>query len=463
MSESLKELQNRVDAYAETLEVHPSLSTQEVTIHDLELLPSLDWPSDTSLINSVDEFLLVCWGLEALSFVHEAYRIILHREVDESGLANYLRQLDAGVARIEIILALLNSSEAQKKGVHSLVLGSWPTWWRWLCRLKKVGLGSGIQSKLYLYQEQLMRRALMDQKRFMLASMVKNAINPWRRPLDRLGANQRTQIVEMRALQQQLSQLQHAHRELLAQLQGFKLLHHAAPSLESQTSLAGPVSDPRLEAYYLAFEEANRGSEEAIARKMQVYESWAVKQKPLSSYPILDLGCGRGEWLQWLKNKNLIACGVDSNPLMVARCQEQGLSVVQSDLLTYLNAQSDQTLGGVSAFQVIEHLPFEVLFDLVSVAWQKLVSGGSILLETPNPENLLVATHTFYHDFTHRHPVTPTALSFLLRYHGFVELEVVRSHPYPPSARVPGQDPLTERVNGHLCGPQDYAVIAYKP
>jgi O-antigen chain-terminating methyltransferase len=113
----------------------------------------------------------------------------------------------------------------------------------------------------------------------------------------------------------------------------------------------------------------------------------------------------------------------------------------------------------VSAFHVAEHLPFELLFDLVHEAARVLRPGGVLLLETPNPENLLVATHTFYHDYTHRNPLTPSSLGFLLRYAGLHRVDVLRLNPYPPSARVPGTELVTERLNGLLCGPQDFAVV----
>ena len=90
-----------------------------------------------------------------------------------------------------------------------------------------------------------------------------------------------------------------------------------------------------------------------------------------------------------------------------------------------------------------------------------LQPGGVLIMETPNPDNILVGSHTFYHDPTHLNPLTPTAMSFLLRYCGF-DVEVRRFNPYPESAKVPGDDPLTERVNGHLCGPQDFAVVGIK-
>jgi O-antigen chain-terminating methyltransferase len=86
-----------------------------------------------------------------------------------------------------------------------------------------------------------------------------------------------------------------------------------------------------------------------------------------------------------------------------------------------------------------------------------------IIFETPNPENLLVATHTFYHDPTHKNPITPTGIEFLARYTGFSSTEIMRLHPYPQEAKIKGMDPLTERVNGHFCGPQDFAIVGRKP
>jgi O-antigen chain-terminating methyltransferase len=92
-----------------------------------------------------------------------------------------------------------------------------------------------------------------------------------------------------------------------------------------------------------------------------------------------------------------------------------------------------------------------------------LQPGGVLIYETPNPENILVGSHTFYHDPTHRNPITPALLEFLAEYCGYDHTELVRLHPYPENARISGNDPLTERVNGHLCGPQDIALVARTP
>jgi SAM-dependent methyltransferase len=239
-------------------------------------------------------------------------------------------------------------------------------------------------------------------------------------------------------------------------------------------SEAGAAQTPlvvaaELDAYYLAFEDAHRASAWDMRAGLQAYqpllESLKVKNEADSSTPCaaLDLGCGRGEWLVMLSEQGFEVRGIDASPVMVAHCQAQGLQVEQCDLLQALTRQADGSLDLLTAFHVAEHLDFATLYSLVAQAWRVLKPGGALLLETPNPENPLVGSHTFYHDPTHRNPLTPSAMHFLLGYHGFDQVEVLRLNPYPESARVPGEDLLTERVNGLLCGPQDFAVIGRRP
>lgn len=221
--------------------------------------------------------------------------------------------------------------------------------------------------------------------------------------------------------------------------------------------------DP-LAAYYVSFEDAFRGEEEEIRASFSHYlEDVDRTHSVTRDSPLLDLGSGRGEWLLLLREHGVAAAGADANGVMVNHCRERGLDVQQIDAVSYLRKQEDASVGAVSAFHLIEHLPFAVLYELIEQVHRVLRPGGLLLLETPNPENLLVGSHTFYHDPTHRNPLTPTATAFLVRYFGFAEPEIRRLHPYPEEAKVPGNDPLTERVNGHLCGPQDFAVIARKP
>ena len=234
---------------------------------------------------------------------------------------------------------------------------------------------------------------------------------------------------------------------------------HAEGQLLAQAALAS-----ELDTYYLAFEDAHRASARGMRAGFQAYQplldSLKAKDQPMSA---LDLGCGRGEWLLFLAEQGFDARGIDASLAMVAHCQAQGLKVNECDLLQALQLQPDGSLNLITAFHVAEHLDFASLYSLVAQAWRVLKPGGALLLETPNPENPLVGSHTFYHDPTHRNPLTPSALGFLLGYHGFEQLDVLRLNPYPESARVPGEDLLTERINGLLCGPQDFAVVGRRP
>ena len=234
---------------------------------------------------------------------------------------------------------------------------------------------------------------------------------------------------------------------------------HAEGQLLAQAALAS-----ELDTYYLAFENAHRASARDMRAGFQAYQplldSLKAKDQPMSA---LDLGCGRGEWLVFLAEQGFDARGIDASQAMVAHCQAQGLKVDECDLLQALRRQADGSLNLITAFHVAEHLDFASLYSLVAQAWRVLKPGGALLLETPNPENPLVGSYTFYHDPTHRNPLTPSALEFLLGYHGFERLDVLRLNPYPESARVPGEDLLTERINGLLCGPQDFAVVGRRP
>jgi O-antigen chain-terminating methyltransferase len=116
----------------------------------------------------------------------------------------------------------------------------------------------------------------------------------------------------------------------------------------------------------------------------------------------------------------------------------------------------------ITGFHIIEHIPFAQRLHLVGQALRVLAPGGALILETPNPESVLVGSHTFYHDYTHSQPITPTSLQFLLGYQGFVSLTILRLNPYPSSDRVQVEGLLAERLNGHLYGPQDFSVIGYK-
>ena len=225
------------------------------------------------------------------------------------------------------------------------------------------------------------------------------------------------------------------------------------------------AQNPAFDRWYQNLQDLHRGSGEALAKAQASYLSYF---EPLSSLlkpagPILDLGCGRGEWLSLLANQGWQVLGVDSSELVVDVARENGLEVQLGDLLTVLEAQPANSLAAVTAFQVIEHLPFETIVALVHAAFRALLPGGILLLETPNPENIQVAAYSFWMDPTHKKPIPPPLIMDLSYHAGFRDGLVLRQNPWPNWDQTPAEPSFEGQMNQRLFGPQDYAVLAYKP
>ncbi|HEY6187704.1 MAG TPA: methyltransferase domain-containing protein [Pyrinomonadaceae bacterium] len=214
-----------------------------------------------------------------------------------------------------------------------------------------------------------------------------------------------------------------------------------------------------LDALYTSFEDQFRGSREDIKERFRIYVPF-LKDAAITS-AILDIGCGRGEWLEVLKDEGIEARGVELNRAMVDQCSERGLEVSAADAVTYLQGLPPESLRAVTGFHFIEHLPFETLIKLLDEIVRVLKRGGLVIFETPNPENVLVGSYYFYFDPTHRNPLPDAMTQFLLESRGLSRIEVIKLHP-ADALRVEGDDELTERFNQYFFGPMDYAVIGRK-
>lgn len=212
---------------------------------------------------------------------------------------------------------------------------------------------------------------------------------------------------------------------------------------------------------YGAFEERFRGSRELVRERLRANLGRFIPLPEAKNKPVLDLGCGRGEWLQLLAERGIVAEGVDSSPWMVSHCQEAGLTARQGDAIDYLASLPDNALAGLTGFHIIEHLPTAVLIRLFEQARRVVQPGGVVLFETPNPENLTVGACNFYIDPTHRNPLPPALIAFLLEEYGFENVEIERRHPADAAALAAGT--LAEPLASLLFGPLDYAAIAYVP
>jgi 2-polyprenyl-3-methyl-5-hydroxy-6-metoxy-1,4-benzoquinol methylase len=209
--------------------------------------------------------------------------------------------------------------------------------------------------------------------------------------------------------------------------------------------------NPIWSNYYRAFEDRFRGSPEQIAGKQSRYVR-IVEEHLKSGAKVVDLGCGRGEWLKLLAKRGFEVCGVDSNEAMLQEAAARGVKTVQSDIFTWLAGQADASADLISAFHVIEHLTAQQMLQLAAEAVRILRRGGLIILETPNPENIQVGSCNFWTDITHQKPIPPSTLGFLLEFMGFEQIDCVRS----------GESEVPHEALRGLFAPPDYAIISRK-
>lgn len=241
---------------------------------------------------------------------------------------------------------------------------------------------------------------------------------------------------------------------------------HAGHIFEEKSEVVNDKSVDNFERasigwFYHAFEQKFRGSEELIKNRQSIYIDYIRKAFKFTGGKVLDIGSGRGEFLELLRDEGIPAIGVDLNEVMVRQCRDKGLIVEQRDAYDSIAAQDDQSLAAVTAFQVIEHLNPGEMWKIISTALVKLRPGGLIILETVNPE-CLFALSNFYLDLTHRKPIPPSTLKFLLEFVGFKNVEVRFSSLLPEKYRLKGNDSNIKKLNEILFGWRDYAVLGWR-
>ncbi|HEX8174372.1 MAG TPA: methyltransferase domain-containing protein [Pyrinomonadaceae bacterium] len=229
----------------------------------------------------------------------------------------------------------------------------------------------------------------------------------------------------------------------------------------ASTGTRAPLSEDRhhLDALYASFEDEFRGDKEEVKERLRYYLPF-LREAGITG-GVLDIGCGRGDWLELLAGEGIEAEAVDSNHVLVESCRRSGFKVAQSDALDYLRSQPEASLSAVTAFHVIEHLPFETLVKLLDEIRRVLKPGGLIMLETPSPENLVVATCNFYSDPTHNRPVSAHTLKFILTERGFGDIRLQFLHPVEGSP-FESADKSLESLHMWFYGPRDYAIIGSK-
>ena len=472
-------------------------------------------------------------GYQDEAFVRNAYRVILNRDPDDAGLAEYLRQLRSGrYSKIDIATSLRFSPEGRNANVQIAGLGNRSVF-RKLYRVPVVGyllrlavaivrlpvlitnfrqaeshnaaqlervanhvneataqLSGEIREQLELnqtYVETLPRQLndLQSIVRMQFHSIISeqgkvtrihDALNKGYMSLEaqmNKHAGEQTEVQQRQAaeLQGLRVQLEQQIDELVDRLQKFRMdiaqQETRLANFLDQSSVASDevqrVSGERdhlLDSMYFALEDTLRGTPEQVKDTVQIY--LPVLRAAAITTDILDVGCGRGEWLEVLRDNGFQARGIDTNRIVLQRCRELSLDVVEAEALTYLGSLSDSSLNAVTAFHFAEHLPLDALVRFLDEAGRTLKPGGLLILETPNPENLLVGSCNFYLDPTHKNPLPIPTLKLLVEARGFRFHEVMKLHPVG-SAKIEVKDQLTSHLNHFLYGPMNYAVVARKP
>jgi O-antigen chain-terminating methyltransferase len=234
-----------------------------------------------------------------------------------------------------------------------------------------------------------------------------------------------------------------------------------------------PDSDRQSDYTYVLFEHKYRGDEAALKRQQAEYLPYFQQQAN-----VLDIGCGRGEFLELLQEQGISAYGLDMNRNMVEYCRKKGLRVENMDMISHLQSLDDNSLGGIFAAQVVEHRPPSQLSQLLQLCFQKLKPQAYIVLETQNPTSIFALSH-FHRDLSHEKPIHPDALEFLMKTSGFSETQIAYKAPFPQEYQLQelldladGDETLRTNVvrlnhnirqlNTMLYGYLDYAVIAQK-
>ena len=301
-----------------------------------------------------------------------------------------------------------------------------------------------------------------------LASTLRETLDALEKHVEGLG----------KALASEQSDTRNSRLQLIERMAGVegRLNEHGlrfTKLLSRNSAKDAPAQAPsrsRFDEIYFAFEQRFRGSREDIRRRLSYYlpllrESVVGKR----AATVLDIGCGRGEWLELLRDEKISARGIDINKAMTQECIKRGLAVDIGDAIDMLRQLPDNAFGAVTGFHIIEHVSLDSLIELIEQAHRVVRPGGLVIFETPNPENVVIGACNFYVDPTHQRPLPPALTQFLVEAGGFADVVIhrVNANLLPQVFEEPGEnDPPALRTalnylrSTFLCAP-DYSVVGH--
>ncbi len=472
-----RESEGRASLAGATLQLYEAMlaadqhSPQPVEVAPLELQPEfVHSPDNRYHINDLLQY-------HDRTFVWNAYRAILKREPDEPGLNQYLKTLRSGrYNKVDILASLRFSVEGKSNNVEIVGLERRPLF-RHLYRVPVLGyllemlvaivrLPTMIHSQRQFQEHVLAQHELMashfnqlSRTAFLVSESVSNEMSEGSASQKKVAELQRQQVAalfrEQRLMSDRLATLSMETRNRLNRLPGAARRVPGTPAGDPT-----PDDGSRFDELFAAFADEFRGTREEVKhglqRYLQLLETANIKNR------ILDLGCGRGEWLELLKEAGLEAEGVENNHALFERARSLGLEVIQADALSHLRSVPDASLNAVTGFHFVEHLPFVALIEVIDEALRVLRPGGLLIFETPNPKNLVVGACNFNSDPTHHKPIFPETLRFVLSQRGFANILIEYVNPAPGSPFVEDND-MSRALDSWFYSGRDFAVIGTKP
>lgn len=328
------------------------------------------------------------------------------------------------------------------------------------------------ESQVHLQQMQVLLakvgelRAKVEQQQGAMesryASFTEIAVSSTTEAVER--ANRRTEALEVRLAEEM--RLMQAQLRKLKSIATQSPIVAEPPAVRFEGEVQAPAQHDGIEFDYYQFEEKYRGSWELIRERQQKYVRFFAPGES-----VLDIGCGRGEFVSLMVEHGVNVSGIDLDRFMLSVAEEKGLPVQQADAHEYLQHVPDRSLDGIFMSHVVEHIPTNLMVSLLDQCFRKLRYGGRIILETPNPLSLLIFSNSFYMDPTHQKPIHPETLKFMLNQVGFEVTETIFSGDIEPEHKMqflPVEKQMEElnrnfdKLNHWLYGPQDYAVVAVR-
>lgn len=397
-------------------------------------------------------------------FIQHAYAGILCRLPDSSGAMQYLDGLKSGkLTRLDILALLRYSPEGRSKGVKVKGLFLPFIFRHLLGRLPVAGRlfrGMGLFRHIsYLLgsMDSLGSRLMMEGKEN-LATLLKTTEDMERRFNENLSAMLRERDEKIYTLR----------RSLIEQQRKIRLISRNQSSLTAD-DLSSCIPEGQIResesffSLYADFEDEFRGLKEEIKEGLRVFLPFIQSlEDSHRECHVLDLGCGRGEWLELLRQIGIKARGVDINSVFIDELRENGLDIIRADVFSFLKESGPSSYTAVSAFHLIEHLPPSSRILLLDEIYRVLIPGGMAIIETPNPRNILVGSGDFYRDPEHITPVFPDTMAFVAENMGFIDSEAY-FFKEGRKGLIPVRQYRFETLDDYINVSRDYVWIGRKP